>query len=127
MNKILLGLMLGGVLGIFDGLSALISAPEVRPEIMTIVLGSMTKGLFAGAIIGWFARVKNNLPLGIIVGLLAGGLCALPFAMGARSEHRPGVLLGNPHSRRVGWPDCRILDAAIWQAPGQPLTPRLHP
>ncbi|MEO7997988.1 MAG: hypothetical protein ABI852_11120 [Gemmatimonadaceae bacterium] len=82
MNKILLGLILGGVLGVFDGLSALVSAPEVRPEIMTIVLGSMTKGLFAGAIIGWFARVKNNLPLGIVVGLVVGGLCALPFAMG---------------------------------------------
>lgn len=82
MNKILLGLILGGVLGIFDGLSALVSAPEVRPEIMTIVLGSTFKGLVAGAIIGWFARVKNNLPLGVVVGLIVGGLCALPFALG---------------------------------------------
>ncbi len=82
MNKILLGVILGGVLGAFDGLSALVSAPEVRPEIMTIVLGSMFKGLVAGAVIGWFARRKNNLPLGIVFGLIIGALCALPFALG---------------------------------------------
>lgn len=82
MNKILLGLILGGVLGIFDGLSALVSAPEVRPEIVAIVLGSMAKGLLAGIIIGYFARAKNNLPLGVVFGLLVGALCALPFAMG---------------------------------------------
>lgn len=82
MNKILLGVLLGGILGAFDGLSALISAPEVRPEIMTIVLGSMFKGLVAGAVIGWFARRKNSLPLGIVFGLIVGGLCALPFALG---------------------------------------------
>ncbi|MEP6834086.1 MAG: hypothetical protein ABJB74_11855 [Gemmatimonas sp.] len=81
MNKILLGVILGCVLGAFDGLSALVSAPEVRPEIMTIVLGSTFKGLVAGAVIGWFARRKHNLPLGIVFGLVVGALCALPFAM----------------------------------------------
>lgn len=81
MNKILLGLILGGVLGVFDGLSALVSAPEVKPEILTIVLGSTGKGLVAGAIIGWFARRKNNLALGIVVGLFVGGLVALPIAL----------------------------------------------
>ena len=81
MNKILLGVILGCVLGAFDGLSALISAPEMRPAIMGIVLGSTFKGLVAGAVIGWFARSKNNLPLGIVFGLIVGALCALPFAL----------------------------------------------
>ncbi|MBC8087725.1 MAG: hypothetical protein H7Z40_10705 [Phycisphaerae bacterium] len=81
MNKILLGLILGGVLGVFDGLSALVSAPETRPEIMTIVLGSTGKGLVAGAIIGWFARRKNNLGMGIVFGLVVSGLIALPIAL----------------------------------------------
>src|ERR1700712_2494058 len=81
MNKILLGLILGGVLGAFDGLSAMFSAPEVRPEIMTIVLGSVFKGLVAGAIIGWFARKKYNIAIGVAFGLIVGALCALPFAM----------------------------------------------
>ena len=37
-NKPVLGLLLGGALGALDGLTALISAPEVKPEIMTIVM-----------------------------------------------------------------------------------------
>jgi hypothetical protein len=37
--------------------------------------------LVAGAIIGWFARRKNNLTLGIVVGLIVGGLIALPIAL----------------------------------------------
>lgn len=82
MNKILIGLILGGVLGVFDGLSALVSAPEVRPEIMAIVLGSMSKGLMAGVIIGYFACKKNNVALGVVFGLIIGALLALPFALG---------------------------------------------
>ena len=81
MNKPMIGVVAGGLLGVFDGLSALISAPEVAPEIMIIVMGSMAKGLVAGVLIGWFARKVNNLPLGIIFGLGMGALFALPFAM----------------------------------------------
>ena len=81
MSKPVLVLLLGGILGILDGLTALVSAPETAPGIVTIVLGSCFKGLVAGLIIGWFARVKQNLPLGIVVGLAVGALCALPFAL----------------------------------------------
>lgn len=70
------------MLGVFDGLSALVSAPETRPEIMTVVLGSMSKGLMAGVVIGYFARKKNHLGLGIIFGLIVGAQFALPFALG---------------------------------------------
>jgi hypothetical protein len=69
MSKTILGLILGGILGIFDGLSALVSAPEVAPHIVTIVLGSTFKGLVAGVLIGFFARKVNSLPLGIVFGL----------------------------------------------------------
>ena len=51
MNKPVLGLVLGGVLGALDGLTALFSAPEVKPEIMTIVAGSTGKGLLAGVVV----------------------------------------------------------------------------
>jgi uncharacterized membrane protein (Fun14 family) len=81
MSKPVLGLLLGGILGIFDGLTALVSAPEVQPQMLGIILGSMGKGLVAGLIIGWFARKKDSLPLGIIVGLAVGALLALPFAI----------------------------------------------
>lgn len=81
MNKPLLGLLLGGVLGAFDGLSALVSAPETAPGIMGIVLGSMGKGLVAGVIIGFFSRKVNNLAAGIIFGLTMGALFAYPIAI----------------------------------------------
>jgi len=38
MNKPVLGLVAGGVLGIFDGLTALISAPEVAPRLPVLLL-----------------------------------------------------------------------------------------
>ena len=86
MNKPLLGIVAGGVLGVFDGLTALLSAPEVAPQISMIVVGSMAKGLVAGGLIGWFAKKKNNLGLGLLVGLLIGGALALPFAIPANPE-----------------------------------------
>jgi hypothetical protein len=81
MNKPVLGLVAGGVLGVFDGLTALVSAPEVAPQIAGIVIGSMGKGLVAGILIGWFARKVNNLGAGIAFGLVMGALFALPFAL----------------------------------------------
>ena len=61
MNKLLLGMALGGFLGIFDGLSALISAPETRPDIVQIVTGSTIKGVITGMIIGFVARKTRSL------------------------------------------------------------------
>ena len=61
MNKPVFGLVVGGILGIFDGLSALVSSPEVSSQIAGIVIGSTFKGLIAGVLIGWFA--KNRWPL----------------------------------------------------------------
>jgi MFS family permease len=80
MNKPVLGLLLGGVLGIFDGLSALVSAPEVAPDIVGIVVGSTFKGILAGAIIGWIAtRVQSQQTL-LIAGLLVGAFFAFLIA-----------------------------------------------
>ena len=81
MNKPVLGLLAGGVLGVFDGLTALVSAPEVAPQIAGIVAGSMGKGLIAGILIGWFAKKVNNLAYGVLFGLAMGALFALPIAM----------------------------------------------
>ena len=68
MNKPVYGLVLGGVLGIFDGLSALVSAPETAPQIGGIVIGSTIKGVMAGALIGFFASRVRSVPLGILFG-----------------------------------------------------------
>ena len=86
MSKPLFGLLLGGILGVFDGLTALFSAPETRPEIVGIVIGSTVKGLIAGVLIGYFARKVKSVPLGILFGLVVGGLLAYGV-----------VLMGNPY------------------------------
>jgi hypothetical protein len=79
MNKVLLGLLLGTVLGAIDGGTAWFT-PEVRPEMATIIIGSTFKGLVGGILIGFFARKVNSLPLGILFGLAVGALLALAIA-----------------------------------------------
>ena len=69
MNKPLFGLVLGGVLGIFDGLTALVSAPQLAPEIVGIVIGSTFKGLIVGVLAGWFAKKVHSVPAGLLFGL----------------------------------------------------------
>jgi len=85
MNKPVFGLLLGGVLGIFDGLSAWFY-PEVRTQIMGIVIGSTFKGLIAGVCIGYFARKVNSLGLGILFGLAVGMFFGIP----GRGHAEPG-------------------------------------
>jgi hypothetical protein len=79
MHKALLGVLLGGILGIFDGLSAWFT-PAVRNQLLTIVMGSTFKGVIAGILIGYFARKVNSLPLGILFGLTVGLLLAYAVA-----------------------------------------------
>jgi len=79
MNKPVLGLLLGGILGVFDGLSALFY-PEVASQIVGIVIGSTFKGLIAGIAIGYFAKKVDSLPLGIVFGLGVGLLLAFAVA-----------------------------------------------
>lgn len=81
MNKPLLGLLAGAGLGAIDGLTALVSAPNVAPQITGIVIGSIGKDLVAGVLIGWFAKKVRNLPMGIVFGLAMGALFAFPIAM----------------------------------------------
>lgn len=102
MSKPVIGLILGGILGVFDGLTALVSAPEVAPQIVGIVIGSTFKGLVVGALAGWFARKVDSLPVGILFGLAVGAFFAyLVAAMPQPSgEHYyweivlPGSVLG---------------------------------
>ena len=71
MSKPILGIVLGAVLGIFDGLTALFSGPEVAPMIVGIVIGSTIKGVIVGALAGWYAKRKQSLQGGLLVGLAA--------------------------------------------------------
>jgi hypothetical protein len=71
MNKPIFGLLLGGVLGIFDGLTAWFT-PEARAGLLGIVIGSIFKGVVTGVLIGYFAKKVNSLPIGVVFGLAVG-------------------------------------------------------
>ena len=87
MNKPLLGAVVGGILGIFDGLSAFVSSPEVaREQYLSIIIGSTFKGLIVGLVVAaFFAYLVAAMPQpdgshyyweimipGSIVGLIVG-------------------------------------------------------
>ena len=97
MNKITYGLILGGILGIFDGLSSWFT-PAVRPQLMGIVIGSTCKGLLVGLLIGIFARKVHSLALGVLFGLGVGLLFAFFIAYMQRNYYLqimvPGGLVG---------------------------------
>ena len=102
MTKPVVGLVLGGILGIFDGLTALVSAPEVAPDIVGIVIGSTFKGLVVGVLAGWFARKVDSLAAGILFGLAVGAffaylVAAMPQPSGVHYYWQiilPGSVLG---------------------------------
>ena len=96
MNKPLFATLLGGVLGIFDGLTALFT-PEVRSQIVGIVIGSTIKGLLTGVIIGVFATRVHSLLAGVLFGLVVGGFFAYL------------ILLMNPgHALNIMLPGCLV-------------------
>ena len=102
MSKPVFALILGGILGVFDGLSALVSAPETGPQIGSIVAGSTVKGVITGLLIGLFARKVRSLPAGILFGLAVGLflaflVAAMPNPAGKHYYWQimlPGALLG---------------------------------
>ena len=82
MNKPLIGIAVGAVLGLIDGATAWFE-PKVRPEMAGILMGSGVKGMIVGVLAGLFARkVKSNgkgIVFGAVVGLiLAYAVAAMP-------------------------------------------------
>jgi hypothetical protein len=106
MNKILVGLIVGAVLGLVDGATAWFT-PEVRDQMLGIIIGSTGKGIIAGIAAGWFARRVQSVPKGIAFGFVVGLLLAFAVAAmpGENGEHYwwqimvPGSILGGV----IGW------------------------
>ena len=99
MSKLLIGVILGAVLGVIDGLTALLTPdPEVKNAIGGIVVGSTIKGIIAGIAIGFFAKKFHSLPIGILFGTIVGALLALPIALLQGKYYLeiiiPGTLVG---------------------------------
>ena len=97
MKKIWFATLLGGFLGIFDGLTAWFT-PEVRNQIVGIVIGSTIKGLLTGVIIGAFSRKVRSVVAGSLFGLAVGALFAYLILLGnpghALNIMLPGSLVG---------------------------------
>lgn len=100
-KKVVLGLLLGGILGVFDGLTAWFT-PAVRAQLLVIVVASTFKGLIAGVLIGYFARKVHSLALGLLFGLAVGlalayGVAAMPDPSGKHYYFEimlPGGMVG---------------------------------
>jgi hypothetical protein len=60
-NKVVIGVTLGGLLGILDGLTAWFT-PEVRAALAGIVVGSCFKGILTGLAAGLFAEKSTTCP-----------------------------------------------------------------
>jgi len=98
MSKPMLGLSLGAALGFIDGASAYAYPyPDVRAQIIAIVIGSTFKGLVTGVLAGYFAVKLRSLPLGISFGLIVGLVLSWLVALGNHYYVEimlPGSLLG---------------------------------
>ena len=98
MSKPLVGIVVGAVLGAFDGLTAWFT-PAVRDQLAGIVVSSTFKGIIAGIAIGFFAKKFHSLPLGVAFGLAVGALLAFltaRFAVGGYyfAIMLPGSMVG---------------------------------
>lgn len=104
MNKVVLGILLGAVLGAFDGLTALLTPdPQVHAGIIGIIIGSTGKGLLAGLLCGMFARKVKSTPLGILLGLFLGFLFALLVALNVHNYYFQIILPGSIVGLIVGY------------------------
>jgi hypothetical protein len=101
MSKPAVGLLLGAVLGVFDGATAWFT-PEVRPMMAGIIVGSTLKGVIAGLAAGIFARKVHSVLAGTLFGLAVGlllayGVAAMPSETGQHYYFEimlPGSIVG---------------------------------
>jgi uncharacterized membrane protein HdeD (DUF308 family) len=101
MSKPALGLLLGGLLGLIDGLSALLY-PGTATMIVPIIVGSTIKGLVTGVTMGVLARRVRSVPIGIVGGLALGLALSYVAALtpDPQGQHHyaeimlPGAILG---------------------------------
>ncbi len=80
MNKPVVGIAVGAILGALDGATAYFE-PKVRPQLAFIMMASGVKGMMVGVLCGFFARKVNSNAAGIAVGAAVGLLLAYLVAM----------------------------------------------
>ncbi|HXT75043.1 MAG TPA: hypothetical protein VN780_02030 [Candidatus Eisenbacteria bacterium] len=98
MTKPVLGLILGGTLGLIDGLSGFFE-PSLAPMMGSVITFSMLKGLVAGIAIGYLSQRVRSIAIGITAGMAIAAVLSLVVVMHAGMAlfwdiMLPGMLLG---------------------------------
>ncbi len=75
MNKPVVGIIAGAILGAVDGATAWFT-PAVRDQVTMIMAASSVKGMIVGVLSGLIARKVNSNPIGIASGAALGLLFA---------------------------------------------------
>lgn len=68
LSKPMLGLLIGGALGVLDGLSGFFE-PRLAALMTSVITFSLLKGLLSGVAIGAVSQRLHSLPLGILSGV----------------------------------------------------------
>ena len=94
----MLGLIIGGTLGLLDGLSGFFE-PSLAPFMTSVVTFSMMKGLLSGLAIGFFSQRVRSMPLGLFAGIIIAAILSLLVILRAGMGlfwdiMLPGMLLG---------------------------------
>ena len=111
MKKPVFGMVLGGVLGVFDGLVGDASRRRrCGRQIIGIVLGSTFKGSSRDSSSDTSPHGHGSLPIGLAAGLVVGPRARLP------GDARRAVLLGDHAARRHRRPDRRLRDVRLRRA-----------
>jgi len=97
-TKPVLGLIVGGTLGLMDGLSGFFE-PSLGPMMGSVITFSMLKGLVAGVAIGYLSQRVRSIVIGIIAGFAIAAILSLVVVMHAGMAlfwdiMLPGMLLG---------------------------------
>lgn len=96
MNKILLGVVAGTILGLLDGCSAFF-IPEAAGMMTEIIIGSTVKGLINGLIAGFLAKKINSVGKVTLYSALTGIVLSILAAIPSGEYMHivvPGVIVG---------------------------------
>jgi hypothetical protein len=98
LTKPVLGLVIGGGLGLLDGLSGFLE-PSLAPMMGSVITFSMLKGLVAGVAIGYLSQKVRSMAIGILAGIAIAAVLSLLVVLYAGRAlfvdiMLPGLLLG---------------------------------
>jgi hypothetical protein len=130
MTTPVLGVLVGGVLGLLDGLSAWFY-PAARPMMIAIILGSTIKGILTGLAAGLIARWRKSLSLGILTGVVVGFGLSTVAALGQPDHYwaivLPGMLVGVLTGVITQRARVALMIAVCWLVPTAALTAGQQP